>query len=67
MEVVMLMMTYIQKYALHKDVNVKEFIMTTRINKVETLIKHIACNCKCKFDIAACCSDQKWNNDKMSV
>ena len=47
-----------------KDVNVMEFNMMTRINEVKILIKHILCNCKCKFDSATCTSNQSWNHDK---
>ena len=27
-------------------------------------IKHISCECKCKFDGRKCSSNQIWNNDK---
>ena len=47
-----------------KDVNVKLLNMTTRINEAKTLLKHISCDCKCKFDSTGCNSNQKWNNDK---
>ena len=33
-----------------KDANVKVFNMVTRINAVKALVKHISCDCKCKFD-----------------
>ena len=45
-----------------KDINVKVFNMMTRINKANTLIKHISCDCKCKFKNATCNSDQKQDN-----
>ena len=38
--------------------------MITRINEAKTVIKHILCDCKCKFDSANCNSSQTWNNDK---
>ena len=38
--------------------------MLTRIYEVKTLENHISCNCKWKFNIATCNSNQKWNNDK---
>ena len=38
--------------------------MTTEINELKTLAKHISCGCKCKFDERKCNSDQCWNNDK---
>ena len=54
MEVVLLLMTYLQKYVFRvkqKDVNVKVFKiynMIKRINEVKTLAKYFSCNCKCK-------------------
>ena len=33
------------------------------INKSKTL-KHISCECKCKFDRTKCDLNQWWNNDK---
>ena len=30
----------------------------------KTLIKHISCECKCKFDDSKRNANQKWNNDK---
>ena len=38
--------------------------MITRKNEPETLIKHISCECKYKFDVRKCNSNQKWNNNK---
>ena len=60
----MLLMAYLQKYVSSnaKDVNVKVFNMIARINEAKTL-KHLSCNCDCKFDSAACNSNQKWNNE----
>ena len=46
-----------------EDVNVKVFNMIKRINAAKTLIKHISCDCKFKFDSASCSSNQKWNHD----
>ena len=55
MEVVLLLMTYLQKYVFRvkqKDVNVKVkfkiYNMIKRINEVKTLTKYFSCNCKCK-------------------
>ena len=31
---------------------------------MKILIKHISCECKCKFDGRKCNSNQWWNNDK---
>ena len=33
--------------------------MITRINEARTLVKHISCDCKCKFNGMACNSNQK--------
>ena len=46
-----------------KDVNVKVFNMMARINEVKTMVKHISCACKCKFN-STCYSNQEWNIDK---
>ena len=32
-----------------KDINVKLFNIVTRINEAKTLVKHISCDCKCKY------------------
>ena len=47
-----------------KDVHVKGFNMITRINEAKTLIKHISCDFKCKFDSTTYSSNQKWNNNR---
>ena len=44
-----------------KDINVKAFNKITRINDAKTLVKHISCDCKCKFNSATCNSNQKCN------
>ena len=38
--------------------------MMTGINEPKTLIKHISCECKYKFDGRKYNSNQCWNNDK---
>ena len=38
--------------------------MITRIYEAKTLIKHISCDCKYKFNSETCNPNQKWNNDK---
>ena len=38
--------------------------MTTNSNEAKTIIKHISCDFKCKFNSTRCNSNQKWNNDK---
>ena len=69
MDVVMLLITYLQKYVF--QVNVKVFNKITKGNEAKTLVKHTSCDCKCKFDSTTSNSDhkngiknQKWNNGK---
>ena len=50
-----------------KSVNVKVFNMITKINETKTLIKHISCNYKFKFDNTTCNLNQKWNNKHVNV
>ena len=38
--------------------------MITSINESKRLTKHILCDCKCKFNVKKCDSNQWWNNDK---
>ena len=38
--------------------------MITGISEWETLTKHVACECKCRFDGEKCNSDQWWNYNK---
>ena len=38
--------------------------MITGINESKKLIKHISCECKCKFDETKSNSNQWWNNGK---
>ena len=38
--------------------------MITRIDKAETFLKHITCDCEYKFDSTKGNSNWKWNNDK---
>ena len=60
----MLLMAYLQKYAFpvkKKYVHVKAVNMITRINEAKTLMKHISCDCKCKFNSTTCNSNKKWN------
>ena len=47
-----------------EDLNLSIFNMITGINESKTLIKHISCECKCKFDGTKRKSNQGWNNDK---
>ena len=44
-----------------KDLNIIIFNMITGVNESKTLIKHILCECKCKFDVTKCKSSQwRW-------
>ena len=45
-----------------KDVNIKAFNMITNKNEAETLVRHISCDYKCKFNSATCNTNQKRNN-----
>ena len=47
-----------------EDVNLSVFNLITIINELRTLIKHISCKCKCKFDSKKCNSNPIWNNNK---
>ena len=47
-----------------ENLNLTVFNMITGINESKTLTRHIACECKCRFDGRKCNSDQWWNNDK---
>ena len=62
----MLLMTFLLKYEFpaNQKTNVKVCNMITKINEAETLIKHVSCDYKCKFNSAACNSEQKLNNDE---
>ena len=47
-----------------KGINVQESNMITRINEAKKLLKHVSCDCKCKFNRTTFNSNQKWNNGK---
>ena len=49
------------------ELNLSMFNMIARINESKTLLKHISCECKCKFHGRKCNSDQWWNNDKCRI
>ena len=53
-------MTYLKKYVfqIKQDLNLNVFNMITGINELETLTKHVSCECKFKFDGRSCNSDQ---------
>ena len=38
--------------------------MIRGIKETKKITKHISCECKYKFDVRKCNSNQKWNNDK---
>ena len=46
-----------------KDINVKVFNMITNKNEAKTMVKHISCDCKGKFNSTTSNSNQKWNNE----
>ena len=47
-----------------EHLNLSMLNMIAGINELKTLIKHIPCKCKCRFDGRKCNSDQWLNNDK---
>ena len=47
-----------------KDVNAEVFSTIISINEEKRSVKHISCDCKCKFISTSCSSNQKWNSDK---
>ena len=47
-----------------EDLNLSVFNILTEINESKTLIKHILCECKCKFGGRKCNADQWWDNVK---
>ena len=65
MELSVLLMTYLQNYLfpVKRKIYVKVFNMITKIFEAKALVKHISCDCKCKFNRATCNSNQKWNKD----
>ena len=38
--------------------------MITKISEVNTSIRQISCDCKCKSNDKKCNSDQRWDSDK---
>ena len=47
-----------------EHLNLSVFSIITGINESKISLKHISCECKCKFDGRKYNSNQKWNNDK---
>ena len=47
-----------------EDLNLSMINMITGVKESKTLIKHISCECKCRFDGRKCNSNQWWNNNK---
>ena len=45
-----------------KDINVKGFNIIKNKNEAKTMVKHILCGFKCKFNSTTCNSNQKWDN-----
>ena len=44
-----------------KDINVKAFNILTSKIEAKTMVKHISCYCKSKFNSATSSSNQKWS------
>ena len=42
-----------------KDINFNVFSVIANINEAKTIVKHVSCDCKCKFSSATCNSNQK--------
>ena len=47
-----------------EDLDIIIFDIITGVNESKTLIKHILCEYKCKFDVTKCKSNQWWNNNE---
>ena len=67
MQVVILLMTYLQKYDTKKAVYVKVFNMIRNRNEAKAIVKHISCDLKWKLNIIMCYSNQKCNNEHVNV
>ena len=50
------------KICVPKETYIKAFKMITNKNEAKAMIKHISCDCKCKFNSTTGNSNQKWNN-----
>ena len=46
-----------------KDANVRVLNMIKNRNEAKTMVKHISCDCICKFNSTICNSNQKWSNE----
>ena len=46
-----------------KDINLKAFNMIAIKNEAKLLVKHISCDCKCKFNSTSCSSNQTCSNE----
>ena len=46
-----------------KDINLEAFNIITNRNEGKTSVKHISCDCKCKFNSTTFNSNQNWNNE----
>ena len=59
-------MSYLQKNIFQKKEKkkklVKLFNMITNNNRVKTMVEHISCDSKCKFNSTTCNSNKKWDN-----
>ena len=47
-----------------KNINIKEFSLTSRTNKTRHVKWHETCKCKCRLDSSVCNNKQRWNDNK---
>ena len=52
---------YPQKYVFQKKIKRQNVNMITNKNEAKTMIEHISCYCKCKFNSTTCNSKQRNN------
>ena len=46
-----------------KEINVKAFNILANKNEAKEMTKRTSCDCKSKFNSAACNPNQKWNDE----
>ena len=51
-------------YSKKTEVNLKVLNLITRINKSQSMVKFISCDCKNRINVKKCNSDQEWNKNK---
>ena len=47
-----------------KDLNIKVFIVISRINETKNIKWHETCKCECRLDVIVCNNKQPWNKSK---